>query len=30
VQIVCFGHGMPITQNAAERLQAFAASLDKQ
>jgi glyoxylase-like metal-dependent hydrolase (beta-lactamase superfamily II) len=29
VQIVCFGHGVPITQNAAERLSVFAASLDK-
>jgi len=29
VQVVCFGHGVPITQNAAERLAAFAASLDK-
>jgi len=29
VQIVCFGHGLPITQNAAERLSVFAASLDK-
>lgn len=29
VQVVCFGHGVPITQNAAERLSAFAASLDK-
>jgi glyoxylase-like metal-dependent hydrolase (beta-lactamase superfamily II) len=29
VQIVCFGHGVPITENAAERLSAFAASLDK-
>jgi glyoxylase-like metal-dependent hydrolase (beta-lactamase superfamily II) len=30
VQVVCFGHGLPITQNAAERLAAFAASLDSQ
>ena len=29
VQLICFGHGAPITQNAAERLSAFAASLDK-
>jgi glyoxylase-like metal-dependent hydrolase (beta-lactamase superfamily II) len=29
VQIVCFGHGLPITQNAAERLSAFASNLDK-
>lgn len=29
VQVVCFGHGVPITQKAAERLSAFAASLDK-
>lgn len=27
VQVVCFGHGVPITERAAERLQAFAASL---
>jgi len=27
IQIVCFGHGVPITQNAAERLQAYAAGL---
>ena len=30
VQVVCFGHGVPITQNADKRLSAFAASLDKQ
>lgn len=30
VQVICFGHGVPITKRAAERLQAFAASLDKQ
>jgi glyoxylase-like metal-dependent hydrolase (beta-lactamase superfamily II) len=30
VQIVCFGHGLPITQNAAERLSAFASSLNSQ
>ncbi|MFZ2360901.1 MAG: MBL fold metallo-hydrolase [Anaerolineae bacterium] len=29
VQVVCFGHGVPITRNAAERLSAFAASFDK-
>lgn len=29
VQIICFGHGAPIVQNAAERLSAFAASLDE-
>lgn len=29
VQIVCFGHGVPITENAAERLSAFSASFDK-
>ena len=29
IQIVCFGHGVPITQNAAERLAAFTASLGK-
>jgi glyoxylase-like metal-dependent hydrolase (beta-lactamase superfamily II) len=29
VQVVCFGHGVPITKNASERLQTFAASLDK-
>jgi glyoxylase-like metal-dependent hydrolase (beta-lactamase superfamily II) len=29
VQVVCFGHGVPITQKASERLQTFAASLDK-
>lgn len=29
VQVVCFGHGVPIAQNAAERLSVFAASLDK-
>ncbi len=28
-RVICFGHGVPITQNAAERLSAFAASLDK-
>lgn len=28
VQVICFGHGVPITQNAAERLSAFASSLD--
>ncbi len=28
VQVVCFGHGLPITQSAAERLAAFASSLD--
>jgi glyoxylase-like metal-dependent hydrolase (beta-lactamase superfamily II) len=27
VQVICCGHGQPITENAAERLQAFAASL---
>ena len=26
VQIVCFGHGAPLTENAAQHLQAFAAS----
>ncbi len=29
VQVVCFGHGVPITENAAERLSAFAASFGK-
>ncbi len=29
VQVVCFGHGAPITARAAERLSAFAASFDK-
>ncbi len=28
VQVVCFGHGLPITQNAAERLSTFASGLD--
>lgn len=27
VQVICFGHGAPLTQNAAQRLKAFAASL---
>lgn len=27
VRVVCFGHGPPLTEQAAERLQAFAASL---
>lgn len=27
VQVICFGHGLPITENAAERLQDFAAGL---
>ena len=27
IQVICCGHGTPITENAAERLQAFAASL---
>lgn len=30
VQVICFGHGVPITENAAERLSAYAASFDKQ
>jgi glyoxylase-like metal-dependent hydrolase (beta-lactamase superfamily II) len=27
VQVVCFGHGLPLTQDAGQRLQDFAASL---
>ena len=27
VQVICFGHGLPITENAAKRLQDFAAGL---
>ena len=27
VQVICFGHGLPITENAAKRLQVFAAGL---
>jgi glyoxylase-like metal-dependent hydrolase (beta-lactamase superfamily II) len=30
VQVVCFGHGLPITQSATERLSAFASSLNSQ
>ena len=27
LQVICFGHGLPITENAAMRLQNFAAGL---